>query len=183
MASPYFNLATQTLLLGQPLELIDGDNLIFLEDIRKTFSLINHNNEDLLVVSAIGPQSGGKSLLLNFLFGAQFFSSAGKCTKGIYCSLMRFKDEKTGRIRNLLILDSEGIQSAEARDNTFDKRIVYFIICVSHVVLICNKQEMNSEMSNVVKLVGDAVKNTKHEFISNPSVYIIINMVTQVNDA
>ena len=60
---------------------------------------------------------------------------------------------------------------------------MYFIICVSHVVLICNKQEMNSGMSEVVKLVGDAHTNTKHEFIENPSVYIIINQVTQVNDA
>jgi len=39
----------------------------------------------------------------------------------------------------------------------FDKRIVYFIMCVSHVVLICNKGEMNAQMSEVVKLVADAI--------------------------
>ncbi len=71
-------------------------------------------------------------------------TAAGRCTKGIYCSKMRFFCEKTRKVRNILILDSEGIQSADARDSMFDKRIVYFIMCVSHVVLICNKGEMNA---------------------------------------
>ena len=44
-----------------------------------------------------------------------------------------------GKTKKILILDSEGIQSAEARDRVFDKRIIYFAIGVSHIVLICNK--------------------------------------------
>jgi predicted GTPase len=39
----------------------------------------------------IGPQSSGKSLLLNTLFGAQFLSSAGRCTRGIYGCLIDIK--------------------------------------------------------------------------------------------
>jgi len=70
---------------------------------------MTESDEDLLVVSVIGPQSAGKSLLMNFLFGTQFMTSAGRCTKGIYCSLMRFYCEKTKKTRNILILDSEGI--------------------------------------------------------------------------
>ena len=91
----FYRYANQTLLQGQPLELVDGDNLLFMEDIKSTFNMIEDKDSDLLVVSVIGPQSAGKSLLLNFLFGAQFLTSAGRCTKGIYCSLMRYKCEKT----------------------------------------------------------------------------------------
>ena len=96
---------------------------------------------------------------MNYLFGTSFLSSSGRCTKGIYCSILRFKD-KDGKYKRIMILDTEGIQSAEARDTTFDKRIVYYAICVSHVVLMCNKGEMNVSMSETIKLVADAIANT-----------------------
>ena len=118
---------------------------------------------------------------MNFLFGTQFVTAAGRCTKGIYCSLMKYECPYTHKVKNILILDTEGIQSAEARDTNFDKRIVFFIVCVSHVVLMCNKGEMNSTMSEVVKLVADAVINTKAEIIRNPSIYIVLNMLSEVN--
>ena len=133
-----------TLLQGQPLELIDGDNLLFMEGVKEVFKNIENSDADTLVVSVIGPQSSGKSLLLNTLFGCQFLTSAGRCTKGIYCSVIKHRNKRSGQLQNILILDSEGIQSAEARDPYFDRRVVYFIICISHVVLICNQQEMKS---------------------------------------
>jgi len=132
-----------TLSQGQPLELIDGDNLLFMEGVKDVFKNIENKDADTLVVSVIGPQSAGKSLLMNFLFGCQFLTSAGRCTKGIYCSVIKYKNKRSGKMQNILILDTEGIQSAEARDFYFDRRVVYFIMCISHVVLICNKQEMN----------------------------------------
>jgi len=64
---------------------------------------------DTLVVSVIGPQSAGKSLLLNFLFGTQFLTSAGRCTKGAYVSVMKFRKEETKIDKNILLLDTEGI--------------------------------------------------------------------------
>ena len=76
---------------------------------------------------------------MNFLFGCQFLASAGRCTKGIYSSVIRYRNQESGKLQNILIVDTEGIQSAEGRDSYFDRRIVYFIICISHVVLICNK--------------------------------------------
>ena len=53
---------------------------------------------------------------------------------------------------------------------------------MSHVVLMCNKGEMNKEMTEVVKLVADAIQNTKENIITNPSVFIILNMMTKVNE-
>ena len=118
---------------------------------------------------------------MNYIFGTSFLSAAGRCTKGIYCSILRFKSND-GRFKRILILDTEGIQSSEARNPHFDRRIVYYAICVSHVVLICNKGEMNAPMSETVKLVADAILNTQMPFLRNPSVYIILNMLANPND-
>ena len=83
----------------------------------KLFNPDGEGNENILVVSVIGPQSSGKSLLLNTLFGAQFLSSAGRCTRGIYGSLLNIKDSNSGsKYKKILLLDSEGIQSTEKRD-------------------------------------------------------------------
>mmetsp|Transcript_3190 Transcript_3190/g.4867 ORF Transcript_3190/g.4867 Transcript_3190/m.4867 type:complete len:96 (+) Transcript_3190:136-423(+) len=95
---------------------------------------------------------------MNFLFGTQFLTSAGRCTKGVYMSLMKYSEPGSSKTKNILLLDTEGIQSAEGRDPLFDRRIVYFIMGISHVVLICNKSEINRSMADVIKLVADAVK-------------------------
>ena len=60
-------------------------------------------------MSVIGVQSSGKSLLLNFLFGTQFHSSAGRCTKGVYTSILTYECPKSNRKKKILLLDTEGI--------------------------------------------------------------------------
>lgn len=102
---------------------------------------------------------------MNFIFGTQFLSSAGRCTKGVYASIIKYKCRKTGKNKKILILDTEGIQSAEGRDPQFDKQIVYYILCVSHVILMCNKGEMNAQMTDIVRLVADAVEKTRESFV------------------
>ena len=92
-----------------------------------------------MVVSVVGPQSSGKSLLLNYLFGTQFVSSAGRCTRGVYASILSYKCYTTQKNKKILLLDTEGIQSPGERDELFDRKIVYYILSISHVVLICNK--------------------------------------------
>ena len=37
-------------------------------------------------------------------------------------------------------------------------------------------------MSEVVKLVADAIVNTKESFVRNPDIYIIFNMVAEINE-
>ncbi len=68
---------------------MDGDTLNFTTDIyQEVFK--DYDHEDLLVVCVLGPQSSGKSLLMNYLFGTSFLSSSGRCTKGVYASILRF---------------------------------------------------------------------------------------------
>ena len=66
-----------------------------------------NDNEDLFVLSIIGPQSSGKSLLLNKIFGTSFLSASGRCTKGVYYSIIRYKNGD--KMKKILILDTEGI--------------------------------------------------------------------------
>lgn len=48
-----------------------------------------HNNKSLVVITVLGPQSSGKSTLLNYLFGSKFNVSVGRCTKGLNAVLLR----------------------------------------------------------------------------------------------
>jgi hypothetical protein len=42
---------------------------------------------------------------------------------------------------------------------------------------MCNKGEMNQKMTEIIKLIEDAIQNTKENHIINPSIFIIMNMV------
>jgi len=55
---------------SQPFELIDGDLLEMPTNIIK--KVFEGNNDKVAVISIMGPQSSGKSTLLNFLFGCDF---------------------------------------------------------------------------------------------------------------
>ncbi|CAE8738257.1 unnamed protein product, partial [Polarella glacialis] len=89
------------LLFGSPLQCAGQ----FLVEVLKELGA--EHSRELFVISVIGIQSSAKSTLLNYLFGCGFATSAGRCTRGLYCSLM----ESSGR--TLLILDTEGLMSLE----------------------------------------------------------------------
>jgi hypothetical protein len=48
---------------------------------------------------------------MNYAFGTQFFTSAGRCTKGIYFTLQKLPDEliEQSKVKWLLLLDTEGL--------------------------------------------------------------------------
>jgi ABC-type uncharacterized transport system YnjBCD ATPase subunit len=72
---------------NQPFEFIDGNSLeIKTEVIMKVFETIDDN---CLVISIFGPQSSGKSTLLNFLFGCDFFVSEQRYKHGLYGTYFR----------------------------------------------------------------------------------------------
>jgi hypothetical protein len=57
----------------------------------------------------------------------------------------------------MLILDTECIQSADAVDDDFDKRFMFYLFSMSHVVLICNLGEMNESAQDTIKLATDCI--------------------------
>ena len=97
----------------------------------------------------LGPQSSGKSTLLNFLFGSKFSTGTGRCTKGIYANLINIDHEYYDMI---LVLDTEGLQSAEKDDEEFDRKITLLCLAVSHLVIINVKGDMHNSMKQLLEI-------------------------------
>jgi len=53
-------------------------------------------------------------------------------------------------IKEILVLDSEGIFSIERNDPTYDRKLVIFCMAVSNLLLINIKVELNAEIEKVL---------------------------------
>ena len=85
----YFN---ESLESGGAFNLIDGRTLLYGNSfLSKFFKNIVDEKEQYYVISIIGSQSSAKSTLLNHLFGCGFETSAGRCTKGVYFTIIKLK--------------------------------------------------------------------------------------------
>jgi hypothetical protein len=80
---------------------------------------------------------------MNYLFGAKFLVSAGRCTKGLNAMLLKTDFEN---VPDLIILDSEGIFSIERDDPKYDRRLAIFCMSISNLLLINIKGELNMEV-------------------------------------
>ena len=94
-------------------------------------------DENVFVVSIIGAQSSAKSTLLNYVFGCGFATSAGRCTKGLYFTIIKRPDNK-----RIVVIDTEGLLSIVARDHAFDNQITTMTFAISNLVIINNKGEI-----------------------------------------
>ncbi|CAK93240.1 unnamed protein product (macronuclear) [Paramecium tetraurelia] len=141
---------------GEPFELLDGDSQtidkeILLKIIQK---LHQDKNEKVLVLSVLGPQSSGKSTLLNNLFGCHFWTSVGRCTRGVHMQLIKVRNkEKFGGLFNqILLLDTEGLQSPNQTDVEFDQKMSLFILAISDIILITVKGDINLQFHNLIEV-------------------------------
>ena len=182
---------------GEVFELIDGDNLRFLnKDIDALLSnLYDRQYNELtklnkttmfsmkqapIVVSIFGPQSSGKSTLLNYCFGCKFLTSAGRCTRGIYGSLSRLS-RPINLSNNLLILDTEGLDALERGhiENTshihFDRTMVLFCLAVSQAVIINVKGDIGSGMQNLLQVCAYSLNKLKVRKVPAPKIFFVLN--------
>jgi ABC-type lipoprotein export system ATPase subunit len=65
--------------------------------------------DNCLVLAIIGPQSSGKSTLLNFLFGCDFATSEGRCTRGVYGTYFRLNNNRMVNFDGIFVIDTEGL--------------------------------------------------------------------------
>ncbi|CAN6230838.1 unnamed protein product [Urochloa humidicola] len=120
-------------------QLIDGDgvfNVSGLENFMKEVRL-GECGLSYAVVSIMGPQSSGKSTLLNHLFGTNFremdaFKGRSQTTKGIWLAKAQDIEPCT------LVMDLEGTDGRERGedDTAFEKQSALFALAVSDIVLI-----------------------------------------------
>ncbi|KAJ7522279.1 hypothetical protein O6H91_18G004300 [Diphasiastrum complanatum] len=121
------------------LQLIDGQgyfNVTGLDSFAKAENLAQCGLS-YAVVSIMGPQSSGKSTLLNHLFHTNFaemdaFKRRGQTTQGIWLTRAAGIDPFT------IVMDLEGTDGRERGedDTTFEKQSSLFALAVSDIVLI-----------------------------------------------
>ncbi|KAI8564527.1 hypothetical protein RHMOL_Rhmol03G0188500 [Rhododendron molle] len=119
--------------------LIDGNgefNVTGLHNFMKTAKLADLGLS-YAVVAIMGPQSSGKSTLLNHLFGTNFremdaFRGRSKTTKGIWIA------KAVGIEPCTIVMDLEGTDGRERGedDTAFEKQSALFALAISDIVLI-----------------------------------------------
>lgn len=120
-------------------QLIDGNgefNVDGLENFVRTTKL-NHCGLSYAVVAIMGPQSSGKSTLMNHLFHTNFremdaFRGRSQTTKGIWIA------KCVGIEPFTIAMDLEGSDSRERGedDTTFEKQSALFALAIADIVLI-----------------------------------------------
>ncbi|CAJ1424545.1 unnamed protein product, partial [Effrenium voratum] len=128
----------------------------------------------LLVISVIGVQSSGKSTLMNYLFGCSFATHVGRCTKGLYISLLETRHAL------LVILDTEGLLSVEARDDVFDKQVALMTMACSDLVIVNNRGELGRHVGDLFQVCLFALYHLKLARIS-PAIGFVLQCLSMVN--
>lgn len=157
---------------GMPFEILDGDHMHFprkfLEDLFKCLKE-RVGEKQLQVCSTAGPQSSGKSTLSNHRFGSRFGVSAGRCTRGIFGSFQVTDDAV------MLVLDTEGLQSAERADPEFDRVMMLFIFAVSNYIDITVKGNMTEPLKKLIQVCVHAWKDLGVNKVAQPNIRWIMN--------
>ncbi|CAK62872.1 unnamed protein product (macronuclear) [Paramecium tetraurelia] len=141
---------------GESLEFLDGDTLSidtqFLLDLES--KITQNKKQKILVISILGPQSSGKSTILNKIFGCHFWASVGRCTKGIDLQILQVQNEEQfqNHFDQILILDTEGLQNPNQNDPEFDKKIALFVLSISDIIIINVKGEINQQFKSLVEM-------------------------------
>ena len=150
------------LLKGTPLRLTDTAFLkaILAAGTNSMKSTESTKDQQILVVSVIGAQSSAKSTLLNFLFGCNFVTRAGRCTRGLYASFLKLDD---GRL--LVVLDTEGLLSLESNPgesgDVFDGQMTLLAMACSQLVLINHKGEVSRQLQDLLEVCMFALKHLR----------------------
>ncbi|CAD8105644.1 unnamed protein product [Paramecium sonneborni] len=140
---------------GEPFEFLSGDDLSidsnFFHQLRE--QLLDQKDK-ILILSVLGPQSSGKSTLLNRIFGCHFLTSVGRCTKGLFLQLLKISNKQQfgeGLFDYILLLDSEGLQNPKQQDPEFDKKISLFILSISDIIIFNVKGEIHASFHKLIE--------------------------------
>ena len=179
---------------GFPFEIIDGDNFHFQHQFL-TRILSKFDSKKILVISIIGPQNSGKSTLLNYMFGTLFDVREGRCTRGIYGSLVKLaKSNQTSKstlkkvlntdisdIDYIMLIDTEGLLSIEKSDKEYDRRLVLFSLAVSHLVIVNMMGDINETLRDMLTLCADSLKQIGVNTTNQPIVHFVLNQKADPN--
>mmetsp|Transcript_17254 Transcript_17254/g.51819 ORF Transcript_17254/g.51819 Transcript_17254/m.51819 type:complete len:843 (-) Transcript_17254:172-2700(-) len=130
--------------MGDPavsqLQVIDGDGEFRSREVEVFMSQprLANGRQDYQVVAIMGPQSSGKSTLLNYVFGTKFvmmdaLAGRSQTTKGIWMAASEKIDSP-----NTLVMDLEGADGRERGedDTNFERQSALFALAVADVLLV-----------------------------------------------
>ncbi|CAK83599.1 unnamed protein product (macronuclear) [Paramecium tetraurelia] len=110
--------------------------------------LLDDYKKPIYVVSILGKQSGGKSYLLNQIFGIRFGVSSARCTDGIWCSQVQLQGHQ------FLILDCEGL-FGQRRNNIEEITLLSFLTAISDLTIFnqCSSYDrhLNELFDNLIE--------------------------------
>lgn len=161
---------------GQPFEILDGDNFNFNKEFLA--GIFKFNQQRIRIISILGPQNSGKSTLLNFMFGCDFTVSDGRCTRGIYGSLIK---SNRNDFDYFLILDTEGLQSIEKGDKEYDRKLILFCFAVSNILIINTKDQITDDVKTTLEICVDSLTKIDVVRVDKPSVFFVMNQKADPN--
>ena len=133
---------------------------------------------NIFVLSVLGLQSTGKSMMLNTAFGLQFDVCAGRCTTpGIFMQLLPLDKELKQRTKckYVLVVDTEGLRSPQLdpeKTQKHDNELATFVIGLANMTLINIYGEVLGDMDDILQTSVHAfLRMTQVKF--NPSCQFI----------
>ncbi|XP_032640921.2 up-regulator of cell proliferation-like, partial [Chelonoidis abingdonii] len=160
------DIAADLMLEGFPMELIDGDAsnipMNWVTDVLTHLNIKLGGRSRMVVITALGVQSTGKSTLLNTMFGLQFAVSSGQCTRGAFMTLIKVTEavQELLGCDFILVIDTEGLKAPEltALEDSYqhDNELATLVIGLSDITIINMAMENATEMKDVLQIVVHA---------------------------
>ncbi|XP_062568254.1 interferon-induced very large GTPase 1-like [Saccostrea cucullata] len=175
-------LAAKLLLLGHPLEIMDGDAenvpLVWLKRVFEESQILIEKKK-IVSIAVIGVQGSGKSTLLNTMFGLQFAVGAGRCTKGIYAQIVPVSGGKFG-FDYMFVLDTEGLRSTFISDDSLykhDNKLALLSMGLADITLVNVKGESTKELKDILEMVMFGLLKLRKEeaFLSKDHTAIFVH--------
>ncbi|XP_018428318.1 PREDICTED: LOW QUALITY PROTEIN: up-regulator of cell proliferation-like [Nanorana parkeri] len=183
-------IASDLLMDGFPLELIDGDAssipLQWITDVLTELDTKMGRKCRIRVITVLGVQSTGKSTLLNTMFGLQFPVASGRCTRGAFMTLLNVKENLQEELgcRFILVIDTEGLKAPElaSLEGSYehDNELATLVVGLSDISIINMAMENTTEMKDILQIVVHAFLRMK-EVGKKPNCQFVHQNVSDVS--
>ncbi|XP_053388866.1 interferon-induced very large GTPase 1-like [Mercenaria mercenaria] len=155
---------------GHQLELIDGES--FYMPYRWTKIVLQQvdrciDSAKVMTLSVLGLQSSGKSTLLNTMFGSQFSTRTGRCTRGVHVQLIPANTSSFKEIISpfsyVLVADTEGLRSPELShvQHEHDNELATVITGIGDITMLNIMGENTSEIRDILQVIVHAFMRLK----------------------
>lgn len=160
-------LRAQMLLDGFPLELVDGDAanipMKWITDVLTELHYMLQSNSKLKVITIIGPEKSGKTMLLNTMFGIRLPVSKETSARGAFIQLMSVGEDVRRELGFdcVVIIDPEGLKLHQVVQDDYSHErhmeVASLAVALSDVVIV------NFTETEIVKVVLHAFTRLRDE--------------------